>query len=123
MQQTLDRDDISSEDKARLYQQTLQHHMHCFEQHRNRPIGVVDIKSPPSPSPPIKVEEVHKEPAIEKTSILHIPRSRENVECLRNWRHCQEIKDIVTNQNMKTELLHFLSIRILWKCLPKKKKH
>ena len=61
MQQVLDRDDLLPRDKARLYQQTLRRYMTRLEQHRSKPLGIVDIKPPSLPPieqlPSVKEED------------------------------------------------------------------
>ena len=53
MQQVLAREDLSQRDKARLYQHTLQRYLTRLAQYRHRPLGLVDITTPPPPLQPL----------------------------------------------------------------------
>lgn len=68
MQMILDRADLNSRDKARLYHYTLQRCMHRLDQYKNRPLGLVEIK----PATPATAEPVYKQPSqMEMTLCLY----------------------------------------------------
>lgn len=74
MKQILDRVDLPERDKISLYQQTLHRYMHRLDQYKSRPLGLVDVKPPPT------LEPVHKETVIEKTPNLPPSKSQEEEE-------------------------------------------
>lgn len=82
MQLDCDRDNLSSHDKARMYQKILEHYKHHLEQYGNRRLDLLYIKSPPppTPTPGLKTppaEPVYKEAIQLETNISPIEKVAE----------------------------------------------
>lgn len=67
MNTVLDREDLSSRDKARLYQKTLRQYLTRFDQYQDRPLWVVNVHQPTVSDK----EEIEDEPSPRKKPTPH----------------------------------------------------
>ena len=62
MQQLLDREDLAPRDKVTQYQQLLQRYTTRLHEYRHKPLGILDMKSPPPPPEPSNTPPTSDQP-------------------------------------------------------------
>lgn len=65
MQQVLESENLSFDEKATLYNQTLQRYLTRLAQYKTRPLGLVDIKPPTQPTSLLKEDPQPEQPQLQ----------------------------------------------------------